>query len=367
MAEKTDSARHCTGDAPRVRDIKLPVDLKPEVVCDYSNSDWTLGSPRVSFEPFFASLASMNPLANFDDTDVIARSGTLYLLLGVVRGNLKPLGVSNITAFHMTLVKNTLIIKRMHYPETKAHTLGRGTTPTLTGGFTNRITEMKASDDKDDNMPPDHCHAVRYNLAHLSCVVVAPVDAATGNAALRPLDAPGESLERPYVSNPVNVKMSGRGVPPGAVTKLMTGVIGSEESGRRVNHKGQLKIRTAVQAKIWFERPKTILQGHLEPAPPGATEDTARLSRVSAREATPILEQMEDACQLELRKLVALLDRLRNIARRAGGSCVLTCLPPQKDDSDGGKVPAKFEVYKCGSRVDPLVLDWHIERFWSKK
>ncbi|KAJ4419382.1 hypothetical protein N0V82_004964 [Gnomoniopsis sp. IMI 355080] len=352
------------GDAPRVRDIKLPVDLKPEVVCDQSNSDWTLGSPRISFEPFFASLASMNPLANFDDTDVIARSGTLYLLLGVVRGNLRQLGVSNTTAFHMKLVKNTLIIKRMHYPNTHGHTLGRGMTPTLTGGFTNKITEMKAVD---DNMPPEHCHAVRYNLAHLSCVVVAPVDAATGNAALRPLDVPSKSLERPYTSESVSVKMGGRGVPPGAVTKLMTGLIASEESGRRVNHKGQLKIKTAVQAKIWFERPRTILQGHLEPAPPGAPEDTARLSRVSAREATPILDQMEDACQLELRKLVTLLDRLRNIARRAGGSCILTCLPPQKGDSDGEKVPAKFEVYKCGSGVEPLVLDWHIERFWSKK
>lgn len=215
--------------------------------------------------------------------------------------------------------------------------------------------------------PPDHFHALRYALAHLNCVVITPVDAATGNVSLPPLTIPDKSLEPLQASGSIKVKMSGRGVPPGAVIKLMTGVVGRESSDRRLNYKGQLKIKPAGQAKIWFERPTTILQGHVEPAPPGAPEGTGRLIRVSAREARPILDQVEDACQLELRQLVTLLDQLRDTARKVGGSCILTCLPPQKDASGGVKVPAKFEVYKCGPEAEPLVLDWHVERFWSKK
>ncbi|KAJ4390151.1 hypothetical protein N0V93_007625 [Gnomoniopsis smithogilvyi] len=349
------------GDAPRVRDMKIPVDLKPEAILSQRNSDWTLGNPETSFEPFFASLSSMNPLANFDSTDVIARSGSLYQLLGVVRGNLRPLGISSAIAFHMTLVKNTLLIKRIQYSDT---TLGRGLTPTLTGSFMNKITEMRAPDDE---MPPDHYHAVRYDLAHLRCVTITPVDAATGNASLPPLSIPDNAPKLSQASESVKVMISGRGVPPGAVTKLMTGFMSPDASRRRVNYKGQLRIKPAGQSRLWFDRPKTILQGHLEPAQPGAPEDAARLTRVSLREAGPILDQMEDACQLELRKLVALLDRLRNIARRVGGSCILTCLPPEKDESGGIKVTAKFDVYKCGPEVEPLVLDWHVKQFWSKK
>lgn len=347
-----------------MRDLKLPVDLKPVASLSQPSSEWALGSPQFSFEAFFASLASMNPRANFDSTDVIARSGILYLLLGVVRGNLRPLGASGVVALHMTVVNNTLLIKRIQYSDKEGNILGRGLTPTLTNSFMNKITEMTASD---DDMPPNHSHAVRYDLAHLRCVVITPVDAATGNASLPPLSIPDKFVALAQTPESVKVKMSGRGVPPGAVTRLMTGVVDSDTSRRRVNYKGQLKIKPAVQTKFWFDRPRTILQGHMESAPPGAPEGTVRLSRVSAREAGSILDQMEDVCQLELRKLVTLLDRLRNIAKKAGGSCVLTCLPAQKGEAGGANIPPKFEVYECGPEVKPLILDWHVERFWSKE
>lgn len=363
LAHKTDSARFSTGDAPRVRDVKLPMDLKPESMQEVPNSDWALGNPQASFEPFFASLATMNPQANFDNTDVIARAGTLLLLLGVARGNLKQLGAAHLSvAFQIALVKNTLIIKRIQHP-TKGNALGRGLTPTMTGGFAKTIAEMRASE---NDINPDHSQAVRYDLAHLRCVVVHPVDAATGNTSLPPLTVPDKSQEIPQLSESIQVRRGGRGVPPGAVTKFMTGFMGYESNGRKLNYKGQLKIKPAGLAKIWFERPKAILQGHLEPAPPGAAEGTLRLARVSVRETRPMLDQTENACQLELRRMVTLLDRLRDTARRAGGSCVLICLPEQESESGGAKVSAKFEVYKSGPDAERLVLDWHVERFWSE-
>lgn len=342
--------------------MKVPVDLKPEAVCEQTNSDWTLGSPQASFEPFFASLASMNPNTNLDNTDVIAWSSTLNVLLGVVRGNLRPVGVSTSAAFHITLINNTILIKRLQFSSKEGNSLGRGMTPTLTGSFMNKITEMKASEEK---MPPDHSQAVRYDLAHLRCVVIRPVDAATGNASLPQLIM----AKKPVPQGSVNVKRAGQGTPPSAVAKIMTGRVGSEANERRLNYKGQLRIKPPGQAKIWFERPKTLIQGHLEPpsTSSGGSVETARLCRVSVRETGAMLDQTEDACQLELRQLVALLDRLRNAARRAGGSCILTCLPPRENKSGGAKLPAKFELYKCGPEAERLVLDWHVERFWSKK
>lgn len=340
--------------------MKVPADLKPEAVCEQPDSDWTLGSPQASFEPFFASLIAMNPFANFDNTDVIARSATMNLLLGVVRGSLNQLGVSWGTALHITLVKNTILIQRLQFPSNDGKLLGRGMTPTFNGSFMNKITEMKASGEE---MPRDHSHAVRYDLAHLHCVVIRPVDAATGDATLPSFPPPNE----PETSGSVNVKMGGRGVPPRAVTKVMTGVVGSEGNKRRVNYKGQLRIKPPGLSKIWFERPSHLIQGHLEPSPTKEPTETARLSRVSVRETNQMLDQTEDACQLELRKLVALLDRLRETARKAGGSCVLTYLPARAQKNGGPKLPAKFEVYKSGPEAKPLVLDWHVERFWSKE
>lgn len=339
--------------------MKVPADLKPEAVCEQPTSDWTLGSPQASFEPFFASLTAMNPFANFDDTDVIAWAGTLNLLLGVVRGNLKPLGVSVSAAFHINLIKNTILIKRLQFSSEEGNMLGRGMTPTLAGSFMNKITEIKS----DEDMPRDHAHALRYDLAHFHCVVITPVDAATGNATLPPFNSPNN----PGGSGSVNVKIGGRGAPPRAVTKVMTGTVSSEANGRRFNYKGQLRLKPPVQAKIWFERPSHIIQGHLEPSPTKGPTETARLCRVSVRETKQMLDQTEDACQLELRKLVALLDRLRDIAKKAGGSCVLTCLPPRDNKDGSAKLPAKFEVYKASSEAESLVLDWHVERFWSKK
>lgn len=363
LVNKTDSVRYFKGDAPRVRDMKLPADLMPEAVKDTPNSDWTLGNPQASFEPFFASLAAMNPLSNFDSTDVIAHSGTLLLLLGVARGTITQLGASNTAvAFHITLIKNTLIIKRMQNP-TKGHTLGRGSTPTMTGSFMNRITEMKASE---ESINPDHSQAVRYDLAHLRCVVITPVDAATGNTSLGPITIAENNVETRQTSESVKVIKGGRGVPPAAVTKVMTGVMGFEPNMRRLNYRGQLKIKPSGQAKIWFERPKVILQGHLEPASLGASADSSRLARVSVRETEPLLEQVDNACQLELRRLVTLLERLRSTTRRVGGSSILTCLPPEKSESGGVKAPARFELYKCGPGAERLVLDWHVKRFWSK-
>lgn len=347
-----------------MRDLKLPVDLKPEANQDFPNSDWALGNPHVSFEPFFASLAAMNPLANFDKTDVIARSSTMCLLLGVVRGTIAQLGASNIAvAFHIALVNNTLIINRIQNPA-KAHTLGRGSTPTMTGSFTKRITEMKTTE---ENINPDHSQAVRYDLAHLRCVVITPVDAATGDASLPPLIAPDQPLGVSQAAESVKVKRGGRGVPPGSVTKIMTGVMSAGSNDRRLNNKGQLKIKPSGLTKIWFERPKAILQGHFEPVTSSASGDTSRLARISIREVEPLLNQTEDACQLELQRLVTLLERLRNTARRFGGSCILTCLPSQASTSGGAKLPARFDLYECGSRPQPIVLDWHVERFWSKK
>lgn len=357
--DNTDSSFHSSGEAPRVRDMKVPTDLKSEAVCELPDSDWALGSPQASFEPFFASLTAMNPFANFDNTDVIARSGTLNLLFGVVRGSLNQLGVSWGTALHITLVKNTILIQRLQFPSKDGNALGRGKTPTLNGSFINKITELKASGEE---MPRNHSHAVRYDLAHLRCVVLSPVDAATGDATLPPFTPPS----KPDTVGSVNVKMGGRGVPPRAVTKVMTGAVGSEANERRLNYKGQLRIKPPTMAKIWFERPSHLIQGHLEPSSTKGPTETARLCRVSVRETNQMLDQTEDACQLELRRLVALLDRLRDIARKAGGSCVLTCLPRRTTKNGDGKLPAKFEVYESGPEVKRPVLDWHVERFWSK-
>lgn len=340
--------------------MKVPTDLKPEAVCEQPDSDWALGSPQASFEPFFASLTAMNPFTNFDNTDVIAWSATLNLLFGVVRGSLNQLGVSFGTALHISLVKNTILIQRLQFPSKDGNVLGRGKTPTLNGSFMNKITELKASGEE---MPRDHSHAVRYDLAHLRCVVLRPVDAATGDATLPPFTP----ASKPEALGSVNVKMGGRGVPPRAVTKIMTGTVGSEAKERRLNYKGQLRIKPPGLAKIWFERPSHLIQGHLEPSPTKGRTETARLCRVSVRETKQMLDQTEEVCQLELRRLVALLDRLRDIARKAGGSCVLTCLPPRENTNGGPKLPAKFEVYKSGPEAERLVLDWHVERFWSKE
>ncbi|CAN8102051.1 unnamed protein product [Discula destructiva] len=358
------------GDAPRIRELVLPADLKPEKTKgasdEASNCVWSMGNPRASHEPFFASLAAMNPRANFDSTDVIAHSGILLTLMGIARGHFKQFPSSNVAmALHVTLVQNTLVIKRLTAPNKSS--AGRGSSPTIHGSFLNKITQMKSYE---EDISPDHYHALRYEVGPLRCVAIVPIDAATSDAALPPVTFHEKSLGISNGPGSANIRRGGRGVPPAAVTKIMTGVLdASKGGGNRISATGHLKFTVASRmAQIWFTRPVNIVQGHLGPAPPGAPEDSYRLSRVSVRTVKPILDHIEDIWQMEFRKMVTFVEQLKISARKAGGSCVITYQPPQKaGESSPTDVPGKFELYKCRPGMDPIILDWHVDKFWSKK
>lgn len=342
------------------------MDIKVEQNLSQKFSDkWSMGSPVITLEPFFASLAAMNPHTNLDTTDIIAHAKTLSLMLGFACDKPGHFGLNNrAAAFHVALVNNTLVIERLSkdYRADFTSDLGQLSRQET---FAKRIAQMQASE---DNMSSVHYHALRYAIGPLNCVAIVRINAALGNTSLPPFNFDQNSLGIPTAQGFTTVRRGGRGVPTGAVVSITTRTMPPMESGsRRINGRGHLKLQPRWVAQAWCKRPAHIVLGHVEPAPPHDPEHVFRLSRIGLRPAEPVLATIDNMWQLELRKLVVLLRRLRDTAKSAGGSCVLTCMPAQKASGDKPAVPRKYELFTCSPAIEPLVLDWHAKRFWSKR
>lgn len=337
------------------------------IASETSSGKWSMGSPQSSFEPFFASLAAMNPRAKFDNTDVIARATELQMLAGVARRNFKPFGNANqAQGFQFQVVKNTLLIKKLLNTKRSGRTLGRGMTPTLQGSFFNKITEMQPSE---KDISPDHYQAMRYDMGPLHCVAITAVDAGTGSDSLPRVKVFNTSALIPKGPHFVDVRQGGRGVAPSSVAIVNAGIVDREGVSPAVNSRGTLKMRPGKLFATWLRRPASIVQGQLEQASlsPGASEEAAQLTRISVRNPKAIFHFIEDAWALEFRKLIVLLRQMRDVATKAGGPCILTYQPPKRPYTAGPITePAKFEIYKCTPEAAPMVLDWHVEQFWSK-
>lgn len=331
------------------------------------SGQWSMGSPHNSFEPFFASLAAMNPQANFDKTDVIARANDLQQLTGFARGNMNNYGVGNVAlGFQFQVVNNTLLIQKLLNTRWGGQTLGRGMTPTLQGSFFNKITQMNHSH---RHVSPDHYQAMRYDLGPLHLVAITPVDAATGEETLPPTNISDTSSLMPKGPGFVDIRQGGRGVAPIAVAHIHTSVTNRPGTAQAVSARGNLRLLPAKMFKLWLQRPASVVQGHLErdPQSSSSSDETARLTRISVRDTKHIFGTIEDIRQIEFRKLPVLLNRLRETAIEAGGPCIITYQPSKKTRPGGPvEVPSRFEIYKCNPEAPPIVLDWHVKKFWSR-
>lgn len=325
---------------------------------------WPMGNPHSSFEPFFNSLAAMNPKAKFDKTDVIARAADLQRLMGFACGTFLNLGNANVAhGFQFELVKNTLLIKKLLNTRRGGKILGRGMSPTFQGAFINRVTEMAPSE---EDVSPDHYQAIRYHLGPLHCVAITSVEAASGDDSLPPIAFHGTSPLLPKDAVSVDVRHGGRGVPPTAVTQFQTAVTNRPPTNNEpVSARGHLKMKPAAMLKTWLSRPASILQGHLRYT--DESGETALLTRINVRDTKIVFATIEQTWALELRRLVVLLGRMRETVRKAGGPCILTYQPPKREYSGGPMVvPAIFEIYKANAEAGPVVLDWHVKHFWSE-
>lgn len=343
--------------------MEVPTVLEPEYLAGsgaFERADWPMGVPQESFEPFFASLAAMNPRANFEKTDVIAHTSTLHLMMGVARGTFAQFGKSNLPfAFHASMVNGTLLIKKLGQFD-RPEGLGRGASPTVNSSFLNKITEMKPGV---EDASSEHYQALRYDIGPMRCVAIVPVEAAIGNDTLPPLTFDDKLI--PGTPGSVNVRNGGGGVLPTAVAKIYTA--GQETAGQqsRVSNGGHLKLKHRRMATMWLTRPNNILEGHLKAEYQGIRADVPRkLLRVTIRSVKHTLAHIEDVWQLDFRRLVTVLDVLRNVAQDAGGSCILTYHPPVREPFHK---PSKFELHKCSAEAPPLVLDWHVKQFWRSQ
>jgi hypothetical protein len=239
----------------------------------------------------FQALSMMNPNYQFMDVDVLADRNNLRILLEFVSG--KANGPFRLDLYALF---NTLVIVRN---ESKWWKFADG--KSYGGNFERFFT--RPEEGMED--ATSHYRAIRYPMGPLSVVVRFEADAYDDGVASDQLTqsetqaVSGGLAARPTFKfgAPIRVLQKGHIVPTAQMVELKTQTV--REEFRPV----------ACQDQLWFGRTKLLYTGPYVP-------NDGTVKRVRFEDATARVKKWEDNQQENLRKLVGLLDLLKQILKR---------------------------------------------------
>lgn len=248
------------------------------------------------------------------------------------------------TALNMSLIGNTLVIKRR--PREQAS--GDIQIPSMVQsdwGYFKASTES-VPEVEDSSL---HYQLLRYNMGPLSCLVRSKV-----NGTVQEMPTSTSSSERPRVCeiHDVDVVKAGKGVLMSAAF-----VANYRLPPRKRSDEFMRLIRHAP--RLWFSGQTKLGLGDKLPV----EQSVGDLTVVEMGE---LARQFEDRNQRGLRRLVGLLMTLRAVVRAHGAPCVGVFWPRAQDSESADDRPDHIlDVHSAGPEEAPVLLDWHKKHFWS--
>ncbi|KNG47749.1 geranylgeranyl pyrophosphate synthetase [Stemphylium lycopersici] len=279
------------GEPQKWQQRPLPHTLEPD--SGYTAQDYNYArQPRNPYSPMFHALSVMKPRYNFHDVDILADRNNLRVLLEFAQG--KSNGPFRLNVF---LVFNTLVIVRR---ESRWWKRSDGNSC----GFTFEKHFTKTADDMAD--ATSHYRAIRYKMGPLNVVCRFEADAYDDGIVpdhLTPSEAEavnGGLDIRPSFnySAPIRVLQKGHIVPTAQMLELKTQAYHPEGTGT-----------VQCQDQLWFGRTALLFTAPYEKA-------TCTVKRIKKEDARERVRRWEQNQQGPLRKLVALLGKLRDVLRR---------------------------------------------------
>ncbi|KAK2755638.1 hypothetical protein CKAH01_17307 [Colletotrichum kahawae] len=286
---------HIPGFAAVFQNVDLPVAVPKDRGTFFVDQN-AARVPEFPFAPLFRATASMNPTFRFDDVDILVNRNSLRKLLDVSAGRRQDSFRVN-----LHLVHQTLVIERC---ERTARELISGSKNSGWGrNFERKFTKYPSG--LEDSTA--HHRALRYQLGDLTCVVRFEVDACyekTGEGS------GSESLEG--AMGRLTVEDSSEGI--AAPSQLPRQPPMAQEMAAEIKTAIKLKSPSAYMPQLWFGRTPWLIIGQHE---------NGTFGQLKINDTAALFTSWEEKHQVDLRKLVTVLARLREAVAEHGGShCV---------------------------------------------
>lgn len=157
----------------------------------------------------------------------------------------------------------------------------------------------------------------------------------------------------------IDVITAGHGVLPFATFQ---GIVRPQKRDPRARWEKERDRQWRWVPHLWVNRQTKI--GIADFIPPGADAAAGGLTVVELGE---LVSKFEEKNQDGLRRLVGLLEILRDTVRAHGAPCVAIFHKPRAlSDSGSGPTDYTIQIHSAGPEEVPVLLDWHKEHFWSR-
>lgn len=293
----------------------------------------------------------MKPNEKLDNVDIMVHNRALIQLLGIPLWRTRALlsGRSSAYAFDMSLINNTLVIQER--PEIKPLHTGKALATRHRWDCWKAATVPVPQVD----YGASHFQLLRYNIGSLSCVVQAKA-----SGTVQELPSTKEPSGPPKTRNihGIDVITAGQGVLTPLAFQASVRRTRPDANPRR-GKKTEFERFRRWAPDLWVCGQTKL--GIADAITPGQDASAGGLTVV---ELGDLVRKFENRSQDGLRRLVGLLEILRDTVRAHGGPCVAVFCK-LKDDPDPG--PPNIHVYSAGPKKVPVLLDWHKRQFWSNR
>ncbi|EPS37266.1 hypothetical protein H072_9062 [Dactylellina haptotyla CBS 200.50] len=346
-----DAVIQVPGHAPIWQEVPLPIQV-PEDQGTYFVDQNAGRIPQYPFEPVFRATLSMNPLARFDDVDLVVNRNSLRKLFDFCKG------VSQETfRVDLHLVRNTLFIERR---ERSAREMIRGSGGS---GYGRNFEKLCTKFPNGVDHSTGHHRVLRYPLGNLNCVVRFEVDAcykvagetnnsthspghtndgdaliaAMANLNMKTSISPSKSSSASKIAEQTNY---GNEQPPGVMP---------QSTAAEIKTTARMKGRGRYIPQLWFGRTPWLIVAHHNF---GIFDGIQVTNVVDAGDFAYWETRYQDA----LRKMVTLIEKMRETVRRNQGKY---CVAIFEQFSN----PRCIKVY-ASSREKQALPDELVDLFW---
>ncbi|KAL2001159.1 hypothetical protein VTN02DRAFT_2142 [Thermoascus thermophilus] len=328
------------GAPPRWEPRNLPVAIPQDRGKFFIDEDAYRAS-EYPFEPLFQALSVMNPNFNFQDVDLVTNRNSLRKLFDFAEGR-----TCQSFRIDLNLVNETLFLTRR---ERKARTVLRGTN--RSNGFGHGFEQMfsKRSPPLEDSS--GHYRVITYPLGPLKCVIRFEVDAyCDSNDDLPPQgQASPASSDESVAPSPESLSLQERETreTPGSINVIRRGHVIPCAATAEIKSRSKFLGPTGTMPQLWFGRTPHLLCG---------IHKDGVIEQIKERNCAPQFQEWEVRHQTGLRKLVQLIEELRQTTTLAENrSCVAVFEKTVK--------PSVLKIFSF-SKTRPVLPKAIIARYW---
>lgn len=254
-------------------------------------------SPEYTFRPVFDAVEVMNPDFLFDEVDVIVNRNSLRKLLNFCKE-------SNQASFRMnlSLVHDTLIIERSERTITEVVQPDQGL-------YSYRFGEVFTENPEYSEDSISHHRVLKYSIGDLRCVVRSQTDACYVSPG-----SPVAEEEQSYKASSMLARMGDLITAPAWLMRRDHQIMPQYRAAELKTCEQDIKPIDFHLPQLWFGRTPWLIIGiHI----------LGVFHSIEVTHAKPMFATWEQRNQDALRKLVTVLQELREAVRKNGGkSCV---------------------------------------------